>query len=73
MIAGLSKEGSDRPALSGLYTSHIGLLAMCNSSPGYVYSDQTVKKLMVFPVFSNRLQKKAGGETFYALANQGKA
>ena len=34
---------------------------MCNSSPGYLYPDQTIKNLWVFPVFSNRLQKKAGG------------
>ena len=74
MIAGLStgRQRSTSPFrpihLTYRPARHVQLV------PGYVYSDQTVKKLMVFPVFSNRLQKKSGGgETFYALANQGKA
>ena len=62
MIAGLSTGRQRLTSLSGLYTLHIGLLAMCNSSPGYLYPDQTIKNLWVFPCLAIDCKKKRGGD-----------
>ena len=35
---------------------------MCNSSPGYLYPDQTIKNLWVFPCLAIDCKKKRGGD-----------